>query len=331
MKITAHHIDAFTNKPFSGNPAVVITEADELSDEMMLSIANEVYLSETAFITKSALEGCEYRFRFFAPSGEYDMSGHSFIASCFALIHEGRILLSDGVTKVSIETKSGPVPAYILFSEIIATNSTGDISSPLLGTILDGPNAGTLKKIMIQQEISDCRSSEVPVGKIAEVVGIDEDKIAGTGLPIEIVKAGINVMLLPIKGKETLLQLKPDLIKLSLLNKEFGIQATHLFTLDTFNENSIAYSRGFVPTLGLWEDPASGTSSAALGWYLRRHNVTSSPLMLMEQGNDISNLAMILVEENDYAEGTESMLVGGVAALSIEREINIEEGAVSII
>jgi len=331
MKITAHHVDAFTDRSFSGNPTVVITEADGLSDEIMLSIANEVYLSETSFVTKSALEGCDFRFRFFTPSGEYNMSGHSFIASCFALIHEGKVTLSDGVTTVYIETNNGKVPVYILFSEIISSGSSAEKSTPSLGTVIDGPNAGTLKKIMIQQEISNHRTSDVPVSKIAEILGIDEREILDTGLSIEIVKAGIEVMLLPIKRKETLLNLKPDLIKLSLLNKEFGIQSNHLFTLDTFNENSTAYTRGFVPSLGLWEDPASGTSSAALGWYLRRHNVTSSSLMVMEQGNDINNLAKILVEKDDTADNIESILVGGVAALSIDREIIIEENSVSIV
>ena len=330
MRITAYHVDAFTNKSFSGNPTVVVTEADGLTEDQMIAIANEVYLSETTFITSSIDENCDYMFRFFTPSKEYDMSGHSFLASCFALIHEGKIRLSDGVTTVNIETKSGKVPAYIMFNKTTSGGISGN-KEPLIGTQLTGVNEGILKKIMIQQKISRHRASEVPVSEIAEILGIDRRDILDTGLPVEIVKAGIEIMLLPMKSKEMLLNLKPDLIKLSVLNKKYGIQSNHLFTLDTFSENATAYTRGFVPELGLWEDAASGTSNAALGWYLHRHSVTTSSLTIMEQGNDRNNLAKIIVEKDDTPNiERESMLVGGVAALSIEREIIVEEDSISI-
>ena len=150
MKITAHHVDAFTDKAFSGNPTVVVTEADGLSEETMLNIANEVYLSETSFISRPTLDGCDFRFRFFTPSGEYNMSGHSFIASCFALIIEGKLQLSDGITTVHIETNSGEVPAYILFSDYDTISPENGDSTPSVGTVIDGPNRGILKKIMIK-------------------------------------------------------------------------------------------------------------------------------------------------------------------------------------
>lgn len=77
MKITAHHVDAFSSEPFGGNPTVVITEADVLSGELMRRIADEVYLSEATFIMRPAMEGCQSKFRFFTPSEEYNMSVHS--------------------------------------------------------------------------------------------------------------------------------------------------------------------------------------------------------------------------------------------------------------
>ena len=43
-------VDAFTNKPFRGNPAVVVLLNEEKSDKWMLSVAREMNLSETAFV-----------------------------------------------------------------------------------------------------------------------------------------------------------------------------------------------------------------------------------------------------------------------------------------
>lgn len=49
----------------------------------------------------------------------------------------------------------------------------------------------------------------------------------------------------------------------------------HVFSLESFNSDSIAYARDFGPTAGMWEDPASGTVSAALGFYLHRHGIAN--------------------------------------------------------
>ena len=51
--IKIKQVDAFTSKPFTGNPAGVLTEAASLSDDQMLAIANEMNLSETAFVLPS--------------------------------------------------------------------------------------------------------------------------------------------------------------------------------------------------------------------------------------------------------------------------------------
>ncbi len=331
MNIAAYQVDAFTKEPFSGNPAMVVTEADELSDDIMQLVASELYLSETAFIKTSESKGSSFRFRFFTHSEEIDMSGHALIASCYTLINEGRILLDDGITKVCVETNIGNVPVNIHFRKNEPLDDSADRNDPLAGIAITGVNTGILEKILIHQEIHRYRPSDIPVSKIVDILGIDEREIKDTGFPLEIVSTGIETLLLPIASKETLLNMSPDLIKLNQLNKQFGIQSNHLFSLDTFSEDCITYSRDFIPSLGMWEDPASGTSSAALGTYLIRHGITSSGSRIMEQGNEKGSLAKILVEKGDSENTTESIWIGGLAALSIKRNIVIEENAVTIV
>ena len=76
-------VDAFTNQPFSGNPAAVCVMDNWPSKESMMKLAMENNLSETAFIVKEP-EG--YRLRWFTPGTEVELCGHATLASSFAIL-----------------------------------------------------------------------------------------------------------------------------------------------------------------------------------------------------------------------------------------------------
>ena len=77
-------VDAFTNKPFTGNPAAVCVMERWVSDKAMMNLAMENNLSETAFIVK---EKQGYRLRWFTPGSEVDLCGHATLASAFVLLN----------------------------------------------------------------------------------------------------------------------------------------------------------------------------------------------------------------------------------------------------
>ena len=52
MRLTFYTVDAFTSKPFTGNPAAVCYLEEDISDQLKQSIAKEMNISETCFITK---------------------------------------------------------------------------------------------------------------------------------------------------------------------------------------------------------------------------------------------------------------------------------------
>lgn len=76
-------VDAFTDRVFSGNPAAICILDEWLSDEVMISIAKENNLSETAFAVK---EGEVYHLRWFTPGGEIDLCGHATLACAYVLM-----------------------------------------------------------------------------------------------------------------------------------------------------------------------------------------------------------------------------------------------------
>lgn len=77
-------VDAFTSKPFSGNPAAVCVMESWPSEESMMKLAMENNLSETAFIVK---EEAGYHLRWFTPGAEVELCGHATLASAFVILN----------------------------------------------------------------------------------------------------------------------------------------------------------------------------------------------------------------------------------------------------
>ncbi len=312
-------VDAFTTNPFGGNPAGVIHNAGGLAPETMQSIAAEMRMNlmETAFIVMS--EGTRFKVRFFTPTEEVDLSGHVLIASCFSLIEEGEIPRGTGLTEVIFETKVGDIPVEIYFKPDRHAGEEGTRRKSKIGP---GDEDSILEKIMISQSIQDYYTPAVSVDEVASILGIDAGEIVlADGLPLEIITTPLNVLMVPVRHKDTIMNMHPDLIMLELMNRRSGIDNTHVFSLDTFDQSCTTYSRHFAPARGVWEDPGTGTASAALGTYLLRHGVTFSRSMVMEQGNELGSLSRILVEVGEASGASMPVKVGGLAVTSITREL----------
>ena len=78
-----YQVDAFADKPFTGNPAAVLRTTAPLTDRLMLDIAIENNLSETAYLVPRA-DG-SHELRWFTPGGEVDLCGHATLASAHVL------------------------------------------------------------------------------------------------------------------------------------------------------------------------------------------------------------------------------------------------------
>lgn len=85
MKLDIYQVDAFSSKPFGGNPAAVVPLENWLPDETLLAIAAENNLAETAFFVKS---GDAYELRWFTPTVEVPLCGHATLASAHVIFNE---------------------------------------------------------------------------------------------------------------------------------------------------------------------------------------------------------------------------------------------------
>lgn len=88
MPVRIVTVDAFTARPFAGNPAAVCILPEARNDEWMRNLAREMNLSETAFLHP---ENDGYRLRWLTPAVEVDLCGHATLASAHVLWEEGHL------------------------------------------------------------------------------------------------------------------------------------------------------------------------------------------------------------------------------------------------
>ncbi|TWT83778.1 putative isomerase YddE [Planctomycetes bacterium CA13] len=96
-------IDAFTDRPFTGNPAAVCILDEFPHDQWMQNVAAEMNLAETAFVVPTA-DDDKFRLRWFTPTTEVDLCGHATLAAAHALIEQGHV---EQGRAIRFETQSG--------------------------------------------------------------------------------------------------------------------------------------------------------------------------------------------------------------------------------
>ena len=100
MKLPIFQIDAFSHKVFGGNPACVVPLVNWLKDEVLLKIAQENAVAETAFFIR---KGKNFHLRWFTPDIEMDLCGHATLATAHCILSELKLESE----KVIFETLSG--------------------------------------------------------------------------------------------------------------------------------------------------------------------------------------------------------------------------------
>lgn len=113
-------VDAFADKPFTGNPAAVMPLDHWLDDQVMQAIAAENNLSETAFTVPSERDDADYDLRWFTPTTEVPLCGHATFAAAHILIHGDTVRFStqSGILTVSRDGNmlQMSLPAYTVGS-----------------------------------------------------------------------------------------------------------------------------------------------------------------------------------------------------------------------
>ena len=231
-----HIVDAFTNKPFGGNPAgVVILDLEFPPEELMLHIAAELRYSETAFVLPVG-EGL-FHTRYFPPAAEVPLCGHATIAAFGVLMHKG--LVDEGQHCLNI-TSAGEL-------DIIAGRKVMMLmAEPQIVATLDDATDARLRCI----------------------AGCEGD--AHT-LPTNIATTGLKDIMMQVSSVGVLQSLQPEMEALTDLTRQLGVVSLHAFALS--DDGHTAHVRDFAPLYGVPEESATGTANAALTFHLHHCGV----------------------------------------------------------
>jgi predicted PhzF superfamily epimerase YddE/YHI9 len=101
-----HHVDAFTSRPFAGNPAAVCLLDEDQEASWMHALAAELNLPKTAFLRRAAAD--QFHLRWFAADGEAELCGHATLASAHVLWEIGEAAPAG---EISFLTRSGELRA----------------------------------------------------------------------------------------------------------------------------------------------------------------------------------------------------------------------------
>ncbi|MBO4562658.1 MAG: PhzF family phenazine biosynthesis protein [Clostridia bacterium] len=276
-RYTAAVVDAFTNAPYSGNPAgVIILGGDPFpEDDRCIRAAAELRFSETAFVRQ--LGPTEFAVRYFTPVCEASLCGHATVAS-FTFLREKRLC---GTGDMLVHTASGDIRVTVSKD----------------GVWLDMAEAVTLKKLLGEE-----------AKEVYRAFGLPERELEG-GLSPAIVSVGLTDILLPVKDTAELAAAIQDENAVSELSRRRGVTGVHMFSLSS--DGFAAHCRNFAPLYGIPEECATGTSNGALFHYLIEEGcIAPSPASFL-QGEAMGRPSVIRA----MREGSRIRVGGNAAAV----------------
>ena len=146
MRIPFTQVDAFAEEAFAGNPAAVMPLAKWLDDDVLLKIARENNLSETAFLVADASGEADYELRWFTPGAEVALCGHATLAS-------GHVVLSSDTTRASVRFRTRQAGVLDVARDghryAMALPAWAPVSQPLPGIVatLDLPESAVVETL----------------------------------------------------------------------------------------------------------------------------------------------------------------------------------------
>jgi trans-2,3-dihydro-3-hydroxyanthranilate isomerase len=299
-------VNAFTKKPFAGNPAGVVLDAGGLTDNQMQLIARELNHPETAFILPATERDANLRIRWFSPEGEVPLCGHATIASFHALAEDGlEGMNTNGQHYFRLQTKSG----------ILAVRVEKNFFDTSIELELPLPKFKVKKKL------------PVSIMRALGLVSKDMKK----DLPV----VSDLYLYVPVERLSVLEKIKPDFYALKDELKKMKVNGVSLFSLETKEENSAVHSRFFAPNYGIDEDPVTGSANGPLGCYLQKYVLPAGyPVVCKElpegriefvgeQGDEIQRTGRVKIRVHSNLKKIENISVAGEAVTIFNSALKI--------
>ncbi len=349
-------VDSFARQIFGGNPAGVVPEAEGLTEEQMRKIARELNNSETAFVLPAEGPDHDLLVRFFTPATEVPLCGHATVAAHYVLASLGleapgtvRMKTGAGILPITVE-KDGEGFSVIMgqgkpaFSRLGACGAEYP-SEPRVETRAAAGEAFKVPKACrAKVSAADMRSGTgcapassgcpedfdvdpVLKAEIAEALGISLSDLR-PDCPLCSVSIGNPFVMVGLKDDAVLRGLAPDQAALLRISEKTKTSGFYPFTLHP-DEDIRIRSRLFAPSLGIAEDPVTGTAGGPIGAYLIRFGLAEKPeneglcRFTVCQGEAIGRAGLLDVTVQVKNGVPEDVSISGRAVIAFETQIEL--------
>jgi PhzF family phenazine biosynthesis protein len=269
-------VDVFSSEPLLGNPVAVVHDADGVTDEEMARFARWTNLSETTFLLAPTVPGADYRLRIWTPGGELPFAGHPTLGSAHAWLEAGGVPAAAG----EVVQECGVGLVRVRRGERLA------FAAPPL--VRSGPVAP-------EDVATICRALRIEESEIVDAAWVDN----GPGL--------IGVLL---ADAAAVLALRPDLAAFGDL--EVGVVGVHT----PGSSDAYVEVRVFVPSMGIGEDPVTGSFNAGVAQWLAGDRFPTA--YVSSQGTALGRRGRVHIS----VEG-EDVWVGGDALTTVRGEVDL--------
>ncbi|HMS62688.1 MAG TPA: PhzF family phenazine biosynthesis protein [Solirubrobacteraceae bacterium] len=253
MALPLTWLDVFGAEPLTGNPLIVVHDADELGEETMQRFARETRQAETTFVQRPTAAGADYRNRIFDTRRELPMAGHPSLGTAVAVAHRAGQLRARYVQ----QTPAGQQLVEVELAE-------------------DG---GAARASMLQEpaefgSVADAAQTLAAVGLAASDAHPD--------LPPQAISTGYRHLIAPVRNPDVLARCEPAYAELEALLEPRGCGVLYLAAVDP--DLGYAQARSFYCDVGgaVSEDPATGSAAGPLCAYL--HERLGLERILIDQG-----------------------------------------------
>jgi trans-2,3-dihydro-3-hydroxyanthranilate isomerase len=309
MKVSFVTCDVFTDRPFAGNPLLVVPDARGMTTAQMQAVAREINYSESTFVLPPADPKHAYLQRTFVPVKEIPYAGHPTVGTAAVMASLGRVAAGapDGVVPITIEVGFGPLALELL------------------------KNDGRVGRVRMQQgrpEWKEPVTGDDVKGQIAAALGVPFDALHPS-LPPQAVGTGNTFLMVPLTSVVAVSSALADTRMLNHVEKELSVLGLFFFAFDEAAGRRRLRARMFAPGAGVPEDPATGSAAGPVGVYLALHGVVPGGVaqgrgrFVIDQGIEMgraSELDVTVLIENGRPSGVR---VEGGAVLMMRGEIDV--------
>lgn len=283
MRQRFSQVDVFTGIAFTGNPLAVIHDADALSATEMAAIARWTNLSETTFLLKPTVPQADYRVRIFTPGGELPFAGHPTLGSAFAWQAAGYVAHS--ASEIIQECAVGLV-------RIRREVNTWYFQAPPL--IRTGPLGDDDLSALI-------RALKLNPAQVLDHQWVDN----GPGWCALMLDSAASVLACEASD--------PGLAPFKL-----GLIGAYPKSIDAPADFEV---RAFVGSLGVPEDPVTGSLNAGIAQWLFEKGLTNTGYSV-SQGTRLGRQGRVYIKPSDTTLGRE-LWIGGMVTPVIDGEIQL--------